>query len=97
MELRVSIVLHPTTKAKIDAWIEQAPEFRRVETEPLANDAWESRALEDGQIVFEEVDVDSDEPVLRRLAEWCAQQTKLTPRPPAKASAVVDEPAKRAG
>jgi len=91
------MVLHPSTKAKIDAWIDEAPEFRRVETEPLANDAWESRAIEDGQVVFEEVDVETDEPVLRRLAEWCARHTEAAPRPPVKAGALPDAPAKRAG
>ncbi|HYP78561.1 MAG TPA: hypothetical protein VER12_21460 [Polyangiaceae bacterium] len=91
------MVLHPSTKAKIDAWIDEAPEFRRVETEPLANDAWESRAIEDGQVVFEEVDVETDEPVLRRLAEWCARHTGSAPRPPVKASAFAETPAKRTG
>jgi hypothetical protein len=79
-------VLHPSTQAKIQAWIEQAPEFRRVESEPLANDAWESKAIEDGQVVFEEVDLDTDEPVLRRLADWCERHTEVSPRPPVKTS-----------
>ena len=91
------MVLHHSTKAKIDAWINEAPEFRRVETEPLANDVWESRALEDGQVVFEEVDVDTDVPVLRRLGEWCAQHTKILPRPPVKATSLPGAPSKRAG
>jgi hypothetical protein len=71
-------------RAKIDRWIAEAPDFRKVETEPLANDAWESRALEDGQIVFEEVEVDADTPILRRLAAWCEQQTKPLVKPPVK-------------
>ena len=72
-------------RAKIDRWIAEAPEFRKVETEPLANDAWESRAMEDGQIVFEEVEVDADTPILRRLAAWCDQQTTRLMKPPVKA------------
>lgn len=88
-------MLHSSVKAKIDAWVNEAPEFRRVETEPLANDAWESRAIEDGQVVFEEVDVDTDEPVLRRLAEWCSQHTLFAPRPPVKAGAFAPESTKR--
>jgi hypothetical protein len=82
-------VLHPSTKAKIDQWIEEAPEFRRVESEPLAQDAWESKALEDDQVVFEEVELDTDEPTLYKLAAWCERQLKLKveARPPVKASA----------
>jgi len=91
------MVLHRSIKAQIDAWIAEAPEFRRVESEPLANDAWESRALEDGQVVFEEVDVDTDVPVLRRLGEWCAQHTKVALRPPVKSAAFADTPTKRTG
>jgi hypothetical protein len=78
-------VIAPYNRAKIDRWINEAPDFRRVETEPLANDAWESRALEDGQIVFEEVEVDVDEPSLHRLATWCGQHTKAAVKPPVKA------------
>jgi len=91
------MVLHHSTVAKIEAWINEAPEFRRVETEPIANDVWESRALEDGQVVFEEVDVDTDVPVLRRLGEWCARHTRIAPRPPVKAAAFADAPTKRTG
>ncbi|HYQ42201.1 MAG TPA: hypothetical protein VER11_09535 [Polyangiaceae bacterium] len=80
-------MLHPSTKAKIDQWIEEAPEFRRVESEPLAQDAWESKALEDGQVVYEEVELDTDEPTLYKLAAWCERQVKIAPRPPVKASA----------
>ncbi len=76
---------------KIDNWVDEAPEFRKVESEPLANDAWESRAIEDGQIVFEEVDIDTDQPVLNLLAAWCAQHTKVEPRPPVKTSGQADE------
>jgi hypothetical protein len=80
-------VIDPANRAKIDNWINEAPEFRKVETEPLANDAFEIRALEDGQIVFEDAEVDTDEPVLRRLANWCEQHTKLPAKPPVKAGA----------
>ena len=83
-------MLHPSTKAKIDRWINEAPEFRRVESEPLANDAWESKAIEDGAVVFEEVDLETDEPVLRLLAAWCDKQPKLEPRPLAKAGSSSD-------
>jgi hypothetical protein len=78
-------VIAPANRAKIDDWINEAPEFRKVETEPLANDAWEIRALEDGQIVFEDAEVDTDEPVLHRLASWCERHTKLSAKPPVKA------------
>jgi hypothetical protein len=94
MEL-ASIVLHSSVKAKIEAWIDEAPDLRRVEIEPLASDAWESRAIEGGQVLFEEVDVETDEPVLRRLGEWCAQQLKLAPRPPVKTNGIVPAPTKR--
>ena len=79
-------------RARIDRWIAEAPEFRKVETEPLANDAWESRAIEDGQIAFEEVEVDTDAPIMRRLAAWCEQQTKRLIKPPVKTGSV-PEPA----
>jgi hypothetical protein len=78
-------VIAPSNRAKIDDWINEAPEFRQVETEPLASDAWEIRAIEDGQIVFEDAEVDTDEPVLHRLATWCEQHTKGPVRPPVKA------------
>lgn len=78
-------MIAPANRAKIDAWINEAPEFRKVETEPLANDAWEIRALEDGQVVFEDAEVDTDEPVLRRLANWCEAHTKPVAKPPVKA------------
>jgi len=80
-------VLHPSTKATIDKWIEEAPEFRRIESEPLAQDAWEVRALEDDQVVYEEVELDTDEPSLYKLAAWCEKHAKFEPRPPVKASA----------
>jgi hypothetical protein len=79
------MVIAPLNRAKIDAWIDEAPEFRRVETEPLANDAWEIRAIEDGQVVFEDAEVDTDEPVLHRLASWCEQHTKTPAKPLVKA------------
>jgi hypothetical protein len=88
-------VIHPANRAKIDNWISEAPEFRKVETEPLANDAFEIRALEDGQIVFEYSEVDTDEPLLRRLANWCEQHTKIPARPPVKAGPALERPALR--
>ena len=39
------MVIAPANRAKIEGWINEAPEFRRVETEPLANDAFEIRAI----------------------------------------------------
>lgn len=81
------MVIAPVNRAKIDAWIEEAPEFRKVEAEPLASDAWEIRAIEDGQVVFEDAEVDTDQPVLHRLAMWCEQQTKARAKPPVKAGA----------
>jgi hypothetical protein len=80
-------VIAPANRAKIESWINEAPEFRRVETEPLANDAFEIRAIEDGQIVFEDAEVETDEPILRRLANWCEQHMKRPVRPPVKAGA----------
>jgi hypothetical protein len=90
-------VIAPSNRAQIDNWINEAPEFRRVETEPLANDAWESRAIEDGQVVFEEVEVDVDLPILRKLAAWCEEHTKIPARPPVKAGIAHDRlPLRRA-
>ena len=80
-----ALLIAAADRARIDGWIAEAPDFRKVETEPLANDAWESRAMEDGQVVFEEVEVDVDTPILRRLAAWCEQQTKRVVKPPVKA------------
>lgn len=77
-------------RARIDRWIAESPDFRKVETEPLANDAWESRALEDGQVMFEEVEVDADSPIMRRLAAWCDQQTKRVAKPPVKTSRAIE-------
>jgi hypothetical protein len=85
-------VIAPANRAKIDNWINEAPEYRKVETEPLANDAWESRAVEDGQIVFEEVEVDADTPILRRLANWCEEHTKVPVKPLVKAG-IAPQPA----
>ena len=85
-------MIAPSNRAKIDNWINEAPEFRKVETEPLANDAWESRAIEDGQIVFEEVEVDVDLPMLRKLADWCAEHTKIPVKPPVKARVENERP-----
>lgn len=90
-------MLHPSVKAKIDNWINESPEFRRVETTPLASDAWESKAIEDGAVLYEEVDVETDEPILRLLAEWCERQPRLEPRPLAKAGPYADADVKRTG
>ena len=90
-------MLHPSTKASIDRWVNESPEFRRVESEPLANDVWETKALEDGAVVFEEVDLDTDEPVLYSLAAWCDRQPKLEPRPLAKTGALAEPSALRTG
>ncbi len=91
-------MIAPSSRARIENWINEAPEIRKVETEPLANDAWESRAIEDGQVVFEEVDVETDEPILRRLAAWCEQHTKLRAKPPVKTSGShEDVPLRRVG
>ncbi len=85
-------------RAKIENWVNEAPEFRKVETEPLANDAWESRATEDDQILFEEVEVDVDLPILRRLAAWCEEHSKPPVKPPVKAiSAHERRPLRRSG
>lgn len=78
-------MIDPANRAKIDNWINEAPEFRKVETEPLANDAFEIRAMEDGKIVFEDAEVDTDEPTLRRVANWCEQHTKSSVKPLVKA------------
>lgn len=88
-------MIDPTNRAKIDAWISEAPEFRRVEVEPLANDAWEIRVIEDGQVVFENAEVDSDEPLLRRVANWCEQHTNLTAKGPLKAGSTLERPPAR--
>ncbi len=91
-----SYLISPANRARIDNWINEAPEFRTVETEPLANDAWESRALEDGQIVFEEVEVDADTPIMRRLAAWCEEHTKPPVKPIVKAGIAPErEPLRR--
>jgi hypothetical protein len=88
-------VIAPANRAKIDNWINEAPEIRTVETEPLANDAFEIRAIEDGRIVFEDAEVDTDEPILRRLANWCEQHTKASAKPPVKAGAARETPPQR--
>ena len=80
-------MIDPANRAKIDNWINEAPELRKVEVEPLANDAWEIRVTEDGQVVFENAEVDTDEPLLRRVANWCEQHTKHPAKPPVKAGA----------
>ncbi|MES1173272.1 MAG: hypothetical protein ABUL62_03005 [Myxococcales bacterium] len=81
-------MLHPSVQASIDNWVRLAPAVRRIESAPLSNDAWETKALEGEQVVYEEVDLDTDQPVLHSLADWCDRQTRLTLRPPAKALGV---------
>ena len=91
-------MLHTSTQASIDRWISEAPNSRRVESEPLANDVWETKAFEGSQVVYEEVDLETDVPVLRLLAAWCDQQPKLEPRPLAKTTgAFADAPAMHTG
>lgn len=85
------MVIAPVNRAKIDNWINEEPEFRNVETEPLANDPWEIRAIEDGQIVFEDAEVDIDEPILLRLADWFERQTRPLVKPPVKAGAAQEQ------
>lgn len=80
------MVIDPNNRAKIDHWVNEAPEYRKVEIEPLASDAWEIRVIEDGQVVFANAEVDTDEPLLRRVANWCEQHTKPPVKPPVKAS-----------
>lgn len=83
-------MLHPSIKAKIDRWLSEAPAARRIESAPLANDVWETKALEDGQVLYEEVDLDTDAPVLNLLAAWCERQERTAPRPPVKAMAAIE-------
>jgi hypothetical protein len=40
--------------------------------------------------VFEDAEVDTDEPVLHRLANWCEQHTQSPAKPPVKAGLVRD-------
>jgi hypothetical protein len=92
-------VIASSDRAKIDGWISEAPDYRKVETEPLEHDiGWESRAIEDGEIVFEETEMDADEPLLQRLAAWCEQHTKRAVKPPVKVGRGEErEPLKRVG
>ncbi len=83
-------MIHPYIQARIDSWINQAPEARRIESVPLANDAWETKAIEDGRVVYEEVDLETDAPLLNLLALWCERQETPQPRPLAKAKAAPD-------
>ena len=92
------MVIDPKNRAKIDNWVNEAPEFRKVEVEPLASDAWEIRVIEDGQIVFANAEVDTDEPLLRRAANWCEQHSKLPVKPPVKAGGAPEGlPLRRSG
>jgi hypothetical protein len=48
---------------------------------------WETQALEDGDVMYEETDFGADEPELNLLAAWCERQAKrVEPRPPVKTS-----------
>jgi len=75
----------PTTAcAKIDRWIEVAPDTRLIETTPTGN-GWTAQALEDGEVRYEETEFGGDEPELNLLAGWCERQAKkVDPRPPVK-------------
>lgn len=88
-------MIDPANRAKIDNWVNEAPEYRKVEIEPLASDAWEIRVIEDGQVVFANAEVDTDEPLLRRVANWCEQHTKLPVKPPVKAGSASKPPLRR--
>jgi hypothetical protein len=79
-------MIDESNRAKIDRWIAGAPDFRIVESNPTHH-GWESVAREDGEIVYEELDVDTEEPLLDLMAAWCERQTKVEPRPPVKTSA----------
>jgi hypothetical protein len=79
-------MIDESKREKIDRWIAGAPDFRVVESNPT-HDGWESVAREDGEIVYEELDLGSDEPLLNLMAAWCERQTKkVEPRPPVKTS-----------
>lgn len=84
-------------RERIDGWINEAPDYRKVETEPLEESVgWESRAIEDGEVVFEELEEDAEEPQLRQLAAWCERHTKRRAKPPVKAVRVAErEPRRR--
>lgn len=75
-------------RAKIDTWVAAAPDTRVVET-THAGTRWTSRALEDGEVRYEETEVGRDEPELNLLAGWCERQVKkVDARPPVKTSGV---------
>jgi hypothetical protein len=78
-------MIDESNRAKIDRWIAGAPDFRIVESNPTHH-GWESVAREDGEIVYEELDVGTEEPLLDLMAAWCERQTKIEPRPPVKTS-----------
>jgi hypothetical protein len=83
-------MISDSNREKIDGWIAGAPDLRRVESTQI-HCGWESIATEDGEHVYEEVDIDTDEPILNLLAAWCERQTKkLEPRPPVKTSGADD-------
>lgn len=77
--------MNSADRATIDGWINEAPDYRKVESEPLEECVgWRSRAIEDGELMFEEVEEDADEPLLKELAAWCGQHTKRAGKPPVK-------------
>lgn len=80
-----SIMPTDQDREKIDAWVAVSPDTRVIET-TRAGERWESRALENGEVRYEEVDLGGDEPALRLLARWCGRQLELVPRPPVKTS-----------
>jgi hypothetical protein len=73
-------------RARIDEWIAAAPDSRVVETD-RQGERWTTKALEDGEVRYEETEFGRDVPELNLLARWCERQVlKVEPRPPAKTS-----------
>ena len=78
-------------RARIDAWVAEAPDNRVVET-TQHGERWETQALEDGEVRYEETDLGVGEPELNLLAAWCERQSsRIEPRPPVKTSGVALE------
>jgi hypothetical protein len=78
-------IVNSADRAIIDGWISEAPDYRKVETEPLEECVgWRSRAIEDGELMFEELEEDAEKPLLHELAAWCGQHTKRAGKPPVK-------------
>jgi hypothetical protein len=79
-------MIDESNREKIDRWIAGAPEFRVVESN-RTHHGWKSVAREDGEIMYEELDLATDEPLLSSMAAWCERQTnQVEPRPPVKTS-----------